>query len=136
MSSNNKDFSLLSEINVTPLVDVMLVLLIIFMVTAPLVQQGVNVDLPQAKTKNLPAKEEHLTLSLTKDKKIFLNNIEIDLSHLKEKLRQIFNQRADRDLFFRADKSLPYGFVIKVIAEIKEAGIQRLGIVTVPLEEK
>ena len=134
MMSGNRDSRFLSEINVTPFVDVMLVLLIIFMVAAPLVQHGVDVDLPKANSKNVTAEEELLTITLTKDKKIFLNKMEIELVQLKEKLLRIFKQRTDNQLLFKADKDLPYEFVIQVMAEIKNAGIEKLGIITTPVE--
>lgn len=134
--SGNRDSRLLSEINVTPFVDVMLVLLIIFMVAAPLVQHGVDVELPKANSKNVTAEEELLTITLTKDKKIFLNKMEIELVQLKEKLLRIFKQRTDNQLLFKADKDLPYEFVIQVMAEIKNAGIEKLGIITTPVEVK
>jgi biopolymer transport protein TolR len=134
MMSGNRDSRLLSEINVTPFVDVMLVLLIIFMVAAPLVQHGVDVELPKANSKNVTAEEELLTITLTKDKKIFLNKMEIELVQLNEKLLRIFKQRTDNQLLFKADKDLPYEFVIQVMAEIKNAGIEKLGIITTPVE--
>ena len=133
---HKRDSRLLSEINVTPFVDVMLVLLIIFMVAAPLVQHGVDVDLPQATTKNITAQEEQLTVTLTKDKKIYINKMQVELPLLKERLIKIFKQRTENQLFFKADKTLPYGFVIRVMAEIKNAGIEKLGIITMPLEKK
>jgi biopolymer transport protein TolR len=136
MTGGDRGSGPLSEINVTPMVDVMLVLLIIFMVAAPLVQQGVDVQLPQAAAKTISVQQEHLTLSLNKDKRIFLNEMEIEPARLKEKLVSIFSQRTDKELFLRADKSLPYGFVITVVAAVKEAGIEKLGMVTTPLEEK
>ena len=136
MMSGNRDSRLLSEINVTPFVDVMLVLLIIFMVAAPLVQHGVDVELPKANSKNVTAEEELLTITLTKDKKIFLNKMEIELVQLKEKLLRIFKQRTDNQLLFKADKDLPYEFVIQVMAEIKNSGIEKLGIITTPVEVK
>jgi len=134
MMTGNRDSRFLSEINVTPFVDVMLVLLIIFMVAAPLVQHGVDVDLPKASSKNVTVEEELLTITLTKDKKIYLNKIEIELPQLKEKLMRIFKQRTDNPLLFKADKDLPYEFVIQVMAEIKNAGIEKLGIITTPAE--
>jgi biopolymer transport protein TolR len=134
MMSGNRDSRFLSEINVTPFVDVMLVLLIIFMVAAPLVQHGIDVDLPKTNSKNVTAEEELLTITLTKDKKIFLNKMEIELVQLKEKLLRIFKQRTDNQLLFKADKALPYEFVIQVMAEIKNAGIEKLGIITTPVE--
>ncbi len=134
MMSGNRDSRFLSEINVTPFVDVMLVLLIIFMVAAPLVQHGVDVELPKANSKNVTVEEELLTITLTKDKKIFLNKMEIELVQMKEKLLRIFKQRTDNQLLFKADKDLPYEFVIQVMAEIKNAGIEKLGIITNPVE--
>ena len=136
MMSGNRDSRFLSEINVTPFVDVMLVLLIIFMVAAPLVQHGVDVELPKANSKNVTAEEELLTITLTKDKKIFLNKMEIEIVQLNEKLLRIFKQRTDNQLLFKADKDLPYEFVIQVMAEIKNAGIEKLGIITTPVEVK
>jgi biopolymer transport protein TolR len=124
----------MSEINVTPLVDVMLVLLIIFMVTAPMLMQGVEVNLPQTTTKNIKTKEEPLMLTVNKEKEIFIEKHRIKLDNLEIKIQKIFENRRDKEILLRADKEVPYGFVIKVIAKVKQAGIDKLGMVTVPLD--
>jgi biopolymer transport protein TolR len=123
----------LSEINVTPLVDVMLVLLIIFMVTAPMLQQGVDVNLPQEAGGNLDPSRERLVITLAKNERIFLNDRRIDFPELEQTLRQASG--ATREVFLRADKDIPYGLVVKMMAVIKQAGIERLGIVTVPADD-
>ena len=133
ISGNGKKF--MSEINVTPFVDVMLVLLIIFMVTAPMMMQGVDVDLPQTTTKNIKSQEDPLILSINKKREVFLENSPIDVKNLEPKLKAIFENRRDKEILLRADKDLPYGFVMDVVAGIKRAGIDRLGMVTEPLEE-
>lgn len=129
---NNKSF--MSEINVTPLVDVMLVLLIIFMVTAPMLMQGVEVNLPKTTTKNIKTKEEPLMLTVNKEKEIFIEKHRITLDNLEIKIQKIFENRRDKEILLRADKEVPYGFVIKVIAKVKQAGIDKLGMVTEPLD--
>ena len=123
----------LSEINVTPLVDVMLVLLIIFMVTAPMLQQGVDVNLPQEGGGDLDPSRERLVITLAKNERIFLNDRRIDFPELEQTLRQASG--ATREVFLRADKDIPYGLVVKMMAVIKQAGIERLGIVTVPADD-
>ena len=129
---NNKSF--MSEINVTPLVDVMLVLLIIFMVTAPMLMQGVEVNLPKTTTKNIKTREEPLMLTVNKEKEIFIEKHRIKLDNLEIKIQKIFQNRRDKEILLRADKEVPYGFVIKVIAKVKQAGIDKLGMVTEPLD--
>ena len=136
MYTQSKNERLLSEINVTPFVDVMLVLLIIFMVTAPMLQQGIDVDLPNVAAKDLPAKEEKLILTITKKKKIFIGEHAVKLSKMSEKLKKICESRASKEVFLKADEVVPYGFVVKIMAEIKKAGIEKLGMITKPLEEK
>lgn len=123
----------LSEINVTPLVDVMLVLLIIFMVTAPMLQQGVDVNLPQEGGGNLDPSKERLVITVAKNERIFLNDRRIDFPELEQTLRQASG--ATREVFLRADKDIPYGLVVKMMAVIKQAGVERLGIVTVPADD-
>jgi biopolymer transport protein TolR len=127
---NNKRF--LSDINVTPFVDVMLVLLIIFMVTAPMMMQGVEVNLPETTARHIKTKDEPLILTVTKKKEIFLENHRFELKDLEEKVKKIFENRRDKEILLRADKDISYGFVMKVIAGIKRAGIDKLGMVTEP----
>jgi len=133
MNTDKKDSTTLSEINVTPLVDVFLVLLIIFMVTAPMLQQGVDVQLPKESTSNIEAKESDV-VTVTKDNKIYLNDRRITLSELTETLKQKAALNRGKEVFLRADKNVPYGFVIKVMASIKRSGIEKLGMVTEPIE--
>jgi biopolymer transport protein TolR len=124
----------MSDINVTPLVDVMLVLLIIFMVTAPMMMQGVEVNLPQTTTKHIKTREDPLILTINKERVIFLEKHQIKLDSLETKIRKIFKNRREKEVLLRADEDVPYGFVIKVIASVKRAGIDKLGMVTEPLD--
>ncbi len=121
---------LASQINVTPLVDVMLVLLVIFMVTAPMIQQGVEVNVPRVKASALPGKEEQFVVSITRNQKVYLNDTRLGLDQLTEKLQAIAVVRPDREVFVRADEEVPYGAVIKTMAAIKAAGIENVGMVT------
>jgi biopolymer transport protein TolR len=119
-----------SQINVTPLVDVMLVLLVIFMVTAPMIQQGVEVSVPRVKASALPGKEEQFVVSITRNQEVYLNDTKLGLDQLTEKLQAIAVARPDREVFVRADEQVPYGTVIKTMAAIKAAGIENVGMVT------
>ena len=125
----------MSEINVTPLVDVMLVLLIIFMVAAPMMTQGVEVNLPKTASKNIKTREDPLILTVNKKREIFLEKHLIELDSLEIKVKKIFENRKNKEVLLRADSEVPYGFVIKVIAGVKGAGIDKLGMVTQPLEK-
>jgi len=123
---------LMSDINVTPFVDVMLVLLIIFMVTAPMMVQGVNLDLPEASSESLNSEDEQLVISIDKNNRIFINDYGVTLDFLKEKLENILAGRKERQVYLRADKGIPYGIVVSVMSEIKNAGVEKLAIVTEP----
>jgi len=124
----------MSEINVTPLVDVMLVLLIIFMVTSPMMTEGVKVNLPKTTTKYLKTREDPLVLTVNRKKEIFIERHRIRIKGLETKIKKIFENRKDKELLLRADKDVPYGFVIKVIARVKRAGIDKLGMITEPAD--
>jgi len=134
--SSQRDATTISQINVTPLVDVMLVLLVIFMVTAPIIQQGVQVNLPQAKAGAIPGTEELLVVTIAKNGKVYLNDNPLTLGELGDKLRAIRRLQADKQVYLRADQDVRYGLVMKTIAEIKQAGIERLGMVTRPSSDE
>ena len=125
----------LAEINVTPLVDVMLVLLIIFMVTAPMLSMGIDVNLPRVKSRSVDVTEEKLVLTVNEAKEIFLNKTKLPLQELKPKLEAIFSNRIDREVYLRADKNVPYGFVVEVMSEVRKSGVDKLGMITEPPEE-
>ncbi|MGB7972090.1 MAG: protein TolR [Candidatus Deferrimicrobiaceae bacterium] len=133
-NGNGRERGMMAEINVTPLVDVMLVLLIIFMVTAPMLTQGVDVNLPQANAKALRSEEERLVITVDANSRIFVGKQPMKFNQLSDSLRAIVERRTDRQVYFRADRAVPYGFVVKVIAEVRNAGIEKLGMVTEPLE--
>jgi len=113
----------------------MLVLLVIFMVTAPMMMQGVDVTLPEATAKPLVAQKDNLVITIDKDQQVHINDFAVETDYLKEKLSKILENRSEREVYFRADQSVSYGIVVKVMAEIKAAGVEKLGMVTVPLEE-
>lgn len=136
MRAGNQNHRTLSEINVTPLVDVMLVLLIIFMVTAPMMQQGIEVDLPQAAAKALESKEEQLILTIARNKRIYLNKQSLKFEELRHMLRTLYSKRSNKEIYLRADSNVAYGFVVRTMAEIKGAGIEELALITEPYSEK
>jgi biopolymer transport protein TolR len=125
----------LSEINVTPFVDVMLVLLVIFMVTAPMIQSGISVNLPQAETDATPA-EEGLTLTIKADRYIYIEDSIINQFLLEDKLKEYFFGKEKKIAFIRADESLPYGYVIHIMDIAKKAGVEVIGLITRPTEEE
>lgn len=135
MRAGNQNHRTLSEINVTPLVDVMLVLLIIFMVTAPMMQQGIEVDLPQAAAKALESKEEQLILTIARNKRIYLNKQSLKFEELRHMLRALYSKRSNKEIYLRADSNVAYGFVVRTMAEIKGAGIEELALITEPYGE-
>ena len=123
---------LMSDINVTPFVDVMLVLLIIFMVTAPMMMQGVDVDLPQTTAEALESDQKPLILSIDKHGQVFISDVPMGIEQLGEKLKAIMQTREDRGLILRADTNIPYGTVMQVMAATKAAGVENIGMVTDP----
>ncbi len=132
MISGGSSDNFMSDINVTPFVDVMLVLLIIFMVTAPMMMQGVDVSLPEATSEALDSEKDHLIITIDKKNQIFISDYKVTVDFLSEKLAKILEGRADREVFLKADKNIPYGTVVQVMAEIKGAGVEKLGMVTEP----
>lgn len=126
----------LSEINIIPLVDVMLVLLIIFMIAAPMMQQGLPVELPKVTAKPLPSKEDVQVVTITRDKGVMLNDKRLDVRDLKAAVQFLFANKSTKELFLKADSSVPYGFVVTCMGIIREAGVEKVNIVTKPLDEK
>ena len=131
LGGNNNSF--MSDINVTPFVDVMLVLLIIFMVTAPMMIEGVNVSLPEATSEPLPAEQDQLIITIDKNNQIYINEYQVTLDFLREKLIKILDGRIGQEVYLKADKNISYGTVVRVMSEIKGAGIEKLGMVTEPI---
>lgn len=123
----------LSEINVTPMVDVMLVLLVIFMVTAPLIQQGVKVNLPQTRAAPVEATEKKVVLSIDRSKRVFLGDAEVPLGDLEQKLKTNSKVQTDKEIYLHADKDLAYGIVVEVMAAAQRAGINNVGMITDPM---
>ena len=131
----NNESKLVADINVTPLVDVVLVLLIIFMVTAPMLQMGIDVNLPKVKSKSIDVTEEKLVLTINSGKEIYINKNKTSIADLGAKLESIFANRIDREVFMRADKNVPYGFVVEVMSAVRKAGVDKLGMITEAPEE-
>ncbi|HEX3033546.1 MAG TPA: protein TolR [Thermodesulfobacteriota bacterium] len=138
IKDNRNGITVLSEINVTPFVDVMLVLLVIFMITAPILYQGVDVNVPKVESKPMPAaeREKKIVITVNDQGEIYIEKKKYDLSELKVEVRtQILNLGRDienEEVFIRADANVPYGAVMEVMAEIRKAGIKKLGLITEP----
>ena len=132
MIAGGSSDSFMSDINVTPFVDVMLVLLIIFMVTAPMMMQGVDVSLPEATSEPLDSEKDHLIITIDQKNQVYINDYKVTVEFLGEKLAKILEGRDERGVFLKADENIPWGTVAKVMAEIKNAGVEKLGMVTEP----
>lgn len=131
-SSSNKSRVVLSEINVTPLVDVMLVLLVVFMITAPMMQQGIDIQLPKTATSGIETRNEPLVITIRADKTILIGTAKVSMASLRSKIQGIFKTRTDKQVYIKADQKVDYGVVAEVIADVKAAGIQNVGLVTLP----
>ncbi len=136
MNAPKRSKSVLSDINIIPLVDVMLVLLIIFMITAPMMQQGLPIDLPKITTKPLPSKDEVQTVTVTKDRTVILNTRRVDIRDLKAAIELLFATKTNKEIFLKADSAVPYGFVVNCMGIIREAGVEKVNIVTRPPDER
>lgn len=122
----------MSEINVTPLVDVMLVLLIIFMITAPMMQQGIDINLPETANSGVQTSEDPLILIIREDKSISIGKVNLPLGVLQKKLAAIFSKRKNKQIYIQADRNVPYGVVAETMGEIRAAGIFNISLITLP----
>ncbi len=136
VGSRSNDRQVMAQINVTPFVDVMLVLLVIFMITAPMMQQGMQVNLPKTEAKAMSVKDEPIIVTIDKSGRAFLEKSEIPQGQLKAKLAALFASKSKKEVFLKADRDVPYGDVIRAMAEIKGAGVERLGMLTEPAGAK
>lgn len=142
MQTNREGRSVMSEINVTPFVDVMLVLLVIFMVTTPILYQGVDVNLPKTESKPMPSidRERKVVVTLNEAGEIFIEKDEYTLDELRIEIRRLIADRGrdirNEDVFLRADSSVPYGTVVEVMSEIRNAGVNKLGLITEPVPKQ
>lgn len=130
--SGGKSRTVLSEINVTPLVDVMLVLLIIFMITAPMMQQGLEVELPETSNSGVSTTDEPFIIVINKDKSISFGDTRVPLNDMQKKLRAIFQTRKNKQVYIQADKAVDYGTVAQAMGEVRAAGIYSVGLITLP----
>lgn len=136
MATNDKRRPLIAQINITPLVDVMLVLLVIFMITAPMLQQGVNVSLPKATAKPLGDVQTQVVLAVTSDGTVRIDGTPTAINDLAGKLTALLNPDPSRPVHVRADKDVPYGRVAEVMAAVQRAGAKKIGMITDPGQEK
>ena len=138
-TNNGGGRSVMSEINVTPFVDVMLVLLVIFMVTTPILYQGVDVNLPKTESRAMPSldREKKVVVTLNSEGEIFIEKEQYSLSELRLEIRRIMSEQGkevrEEDVFLRADTTVPYGAVVEAMAEIRNAGVTKLGLITEPI---
>jgi biopolymer transport protein TolR len=130
------DRKILSQINVTPLVDVILVLLIIFMITAPMLEEGIDVALPKVEAGGLPTPREPVIVSINRKGDIYISKMKLTPAELGKKLEAIFSRRTDKMVLLKADAKVPYGTVAEAMAEIRNAGILKIGMVTEPIIRK
>ena len=135
-TNSNGRKKLVSDINVTPLVDVMLVLLIIFMITAPMMTQGVNVELPETTAKSLRQEDKPVVISVTKEGDISINNIPLVRALLIQELQKKYESNKEQSIFIRADKNALYGSVVTLMADIKSVGFDKIGMITKPPEKE
>ena len=133
--NQNNDMKSLADINLTPFVDIMLCLLIIFMITAPMMQHGLDVNLPQAKSPVMERTQEDLILTVKRDGSIFLgnDNTPVTIGFLEEKLEALYKDREKKDLYIKADENVVYGRVVSVMSIAKAAGVERIGMITKPV---
>ncbi len=124
---------LMSDINVTPFVDVMLVLLIIFMVTAPMMTHGVKVDIPKTTLKKMGVQDHAVLITIDASRRVSINNDQLDVSEVRRRLPALLDVSRTQEIYLKADKSLPYGVVMDLVAQIKDAGIEKIGMVTEPV---
>jgi len=130
MKVSDRTRSAFSDINVTPLVDIMLVLLIIFMITAPALQNGLPVDLPEVNAGALPGESQEVVLTISSTQEIYINKYQVTLEELAPKIKEIITQKNSQTIYLRADKNVPYGFVVLIMSELMKAGAKNIGVVT------
>ena len=131
-TGSSKSRMALSEINITPMVDVMLVLLIIFMVTTPMMQQGIDIDLPEVSSSGTPTTDEPFILEIRRNKRLYVGESELNISQLSTKLKAIFQTRKNKQIYLQADRNVDYGLVAEAMGEIRAAGISNISLVTLP----